>query len=158
MNISELMKKFGSKSLNILEFRQFKGDHKIVGSDFEWMAKLRSQYETISPKDTKEPRFYYEDLEKFKKKKNLMDDILSHSINLAPCEQLLKTSASNHSNVAFSFNLRNNRNNGWNYSPMPLAHKEFEKILPPITKSSKDNVEKLKNLIVHPKDKKFEVN
>ncbi len=152
------MNDINSKSLNILEFRQFKGDHKIVSGDFEWMAGLRAHKMSPSYGNYKEPKFYNEDLQKYQNKiKNTSDDILSHPVNLAACEQLIKTYSSNQSNVSFGFNLRNNKNNGWRNSPLPPSQSPFDQNLPPITKVNIEQVEKMKNLIVHPKIKKLEV-
>jgi hypothetical protein len=122
------------------------------------MAGLRSHKNSPRNYNYKEPRFYYEDLQKYKNKQKMENkDFSGQPINLATCEQLLKTYASNQSNATFCFNLRNSKNNGWKNSILPPNQSGFDKVLPPIVKSNIEHTEKIKNLIVHPKIKKFEV-
>jgi hypothetical protein len=128
------------------------------------MAELRTptHLESIG-KNNIEPKFYESDLMKYKSrlkydKENVLEYPLESNKNIATCEQILKTLNSNKSNVSFGINLRGGRENSkWNYSSLSPKINLFDKILPPITKGARNNVEKLHDLICRPKEKTYEV-
>lgn len=146
---------------NVNLYRQLLKKPEMKESDIDWILKLR-KYAKITPKKTinySSPAFYYEDLEKYKKRIE-NDKRISRSnlkCNIQRFAHIVYNKAGiplNNSQFLYETTLRfDKQQNHWrtlSMSPSESQTKFFGTYLPPVCKNSKSNMERITKMISHP--------
>ena len=157
------------KNINI--FRQLLNSPVIKGSDIDWILRLRNykkDNKKVKTPNYTSPRFYDEDLQKYKEKiehdKKIYKNKVNLKCNLERYSHILNNRTGhplNNSTFLYetTLRLRNNiKSNDLNQTPWRTLSvspsesniKFFGTYLPPMLKNSKSNLEKISTMIAHP--------
>jgi hypothetical protein len=126
------------------------------------MTDLRqpSAFPVTSP--LKEPSFYKDDLNSYKIRRARQDrstsyDPLEKSMNIAECEHLVRKGVVKQDKavINFGFSLRNREKSDWDSNPS--RHSSIDKFLPPLTRNAKEQLDKMKNVVIRPQIKVTDV-